>query len=161
MEVSLSSTSCIPLSSNLKHKHGLFHSQIPIPTASTKTRRTKPLSIVNASRQTLSSNWLVSPHDFSASTASPWLPRFEELDATNMLLRQRIIFLGSQVLSLSLYIYINILGWILLFSYFKNSLGLSGYVFKGNLQSCSCGFILKHAHNYMFDAVYFEKCLAC
>ncbi|KAG4922943.1 hypothetical protein JHK82_051919 [Glycine max] len=97
MEVSLSSTSCIPLSSKLKHKHGLFHSQIPIPTASTKTRRTKPLSIVNASRQTLSSNWLVSPHDFSASTASPWLPRFEELDATNMLLRQRIIFLGSQV----------------------------------------------------------------
>ncbi|KAL3525504.1 hypothetical protein ACH5RR_013876 [Cinchona calisaya] len=25
-----------------------------------------------------------------------WLPRFEELDTTNMLLRQRIIFLGSQ-----------------------------------------------------------------
>jgi ATP-dependent Clp protease protease subunit len=25
------------------------------------------------------------------------LPKFEELDTTNMLLRQRIIFLGSQV----------------------------------------------------------------
>ncbi|KAM1703077.1 hypothetical protein EV2_029109 [Malus domestica] len=44
-------------------------------------------------RLTLSSNW-----DFpSATTSAPRLPRFEELDTTNMLLRQRIIFLGSQV----------------------------------------------------------------
>ncbi|KNA19573.1 hypothetical protein SOVF_060310 [Spinacia oleracea] len=42
-------------------------------------------------RNTLSSNW-----EFSA-TAAPRLPRFEELDITNMLLRQRIIFLGSQI----------------------------------------------------------------
>lgn len=42
---------------------------------------------------TLSSNWLVS-HDLSAKTASPWLPKFEELDTTNMLLRQRIVFFG-------------------------------------------------------------------
>ncbi|XP_047153123.1 ATP-dependent Clp protease proteolytic subunit 3, chloroplastic [Vigna umbellata] len=97
MELSLSSTSCIPLRSKLKHKHALFDSQFPTSTASTKTRKTKPLFIVNASRPTLSSNWLVSPQDFSASTASPWLPRVEELDTTNMLLRQRIIFLGSQV----------------------------------------------------------------
>jgi len=114
MELSLSSTSCIPISSKLKHKHVLFHSQFPTSTASTKTRKTKPLFIVNASRPTLSSNWLVSPDDLSASTASPWLPRIEELDTTNMLLRQRIIFLGSQVLSLR----INIWGWILLFPYF-------------------------------------------
>nr|KYP64989.1 hypothetical protein KK1_019603 [Cajanus cajan] len=94
MEVSLSSTSCIPINSKLKLSHPLFHSQFPIHTASTKTTKTKPLFIVNASRQTLSSNWNVSQHHFSASTASPWLPRFEELDTTNMLLRQRIIFLG-------------------------------------------------------------------
>ncbi|KAM2719745.1 hypothetical protein EV2_041015 [Malus domestica] len=44
-------------------------------------------------RLTFSSNW-----DFpSATTSAPRLPRFEELDTTNMLLRQRIIFLGSQV----------------------------------------------------------------
>ncbi|KAL6130158.1 hypothetical protein ACLB2K_068539 [Fragaria x ananassa] len=47
-------------------------------------------------RPTLSTNW-----DFqfpSATAPSPTrVPRFEELDTTNMLLRQRIIFLGSQV----------------------------------------------------------------
>ncbi|XP_021755052.1 ATP-dependent Clp protease proteolytic subunit 3, chloroplastic-like [Chenopodium quinoa] len=42
-------------------------------------------------RNTLSSNW-----DVSAALA-PRLPRFEQLDITNMLLRQRIIFLGSQI----------------------------------------------------------------
>ncbi|CAI8613435.1 unnamed protein product [Vicia faba] len=97
MEVSLSST-CIPLSfkSNntfLKHNNtNLFHSQIPTLNLSTKHRTT----ISNAIKPTLSSNWLVS-HDLSAKTASPWLPKFEELDTTNMLLRQRIVFLGSQV----------------------------------------------------------------
>nr|AFK36040.1 unknown [Lotus japonicus] len=101
MELSLAST-CMPLSFKLKLNHDLFHSQIPILTASTKaTRRTttKPLFTVNASsttRQTLSSNWDL-PNDLSASTASPWLPKLEELDTTNMLLRQRIVFLGSQV----------------------------------------------------------------
>ncbi|KAM3286004.1 ATP-dependent Clp protease proteolytic subunit 3, chloroplastic [Capsicum baccatum] len=44
-------------------------------------------------RSTLSSNWDVS----SYSKAPSWMPRFEELDTTNMLLRQRIVFLGSQV----------------------------------------------------------------
>lgn len=143
MEVSLSSTSCIPLSAKLKHKHALFHSQFPTSTASTKTRRTKPLFIVNASRPTLSSNWLVSPHDLSATTSSAWLPRIEELDTTNMLLRQRIIFLGSQVL----YLRIKYLGWILLFHRVMNTLCLSDYVFKGNFWTCSCGFIPKDAHN--------------
>ncbi|XP_061338308.1 ATP-dependent Clp protease proteolytic subunit 3, chloroplastic [Gastrolobium bilobum] len=97
MELSLAST-CMPPSLKLKFNNGLFHSQIPIFTASTKSKRTKRMFIVNASttRHTLSSNWLVSP-DLSASTATPRLPRFEELDTTNMLLRQRIVFLGSQV----------------------------------------------------------------
>ncbi|KAK7340904.1 hypothetical protein VNO77_21621 [Canavalia gladiata] len=98
MEVSLASTSCMPLSFKLKlKKHSLFHSQIPILTASSNSRRTKPLFIVNSSRRTLSSNWVVSQSDVSASIASPWLPSFEDLDTTNMLLRQRIVFLGSQV----------------------------------------------------------------
>ncbi|CAJ2672415.1 unnamed protein product [Trifolium pratense] len=100
MEVSLAST-CMPLSFNsnkktlLKHNHNnnIFHSKIPTFKVSTK-----PLFIVKASnRPTLSSNWIVN-NDFSAAkTSSPWLPKFEELDTTNMLLRQRIVFLGSQV----------------------------------------------------------------
>ncbi|AES80636.1 putative endopeptidase Clp [Medicago truncatula] len=96
MEVSLVASTCLPLTFNsnkktlLNHNNNIFHSQIPF---STKQRTT----IVNSSiRPTLSSNWLVS-HDLSAKTASPWLPKFEELDTTNMLLRQRIVFLGSQV----------------------------------------------------------------
>ncbi|MCD7456398.1 ATP-dependent Clp protease proteolytic subunit 4 [Datura stramonium] len=47
----------------------------------------------STAKPTLSRNWDVS----SYSKAPSWLPRFEELDTTNMLLRQRIIFLGSQV----------------------------------------------------------------
>ena len=47
----------------------------------------------STTKPTLSRNWDVS----SYSKAPSWLPRFEELDTTNMLLRQRIIFLGSQV----------------------------------------------------------------
>ncbi|MQL78903.1 hypothetical protein Taro_011355 [Colocasia esculenta] len=43
-------------------------------------------------RRTLSAGW-----DLSATSAGPWMPRMEELDTTNMLLRQRIVFLGSQV----------------------------------------------------------------
>ncbi|KAE8708051.1 ATP-dependent Clp protease proteolytic subunit 1 [Hibiscus syriacus] len=47
-------------------------------------------------KATVSSDWDVS--GVSPLTSAPaWLPRFEELDTTNMLLRQRIIFLGSQV----------------------------------------------------------------
>ncbi|OMO73411.1 ClpP [Corchorus olitorius] len=47
---------------------------------------------------TLSSNWDVSDLSAVTSASAPaWFPRFEELDTTNMLLRQRIIFLGSQV----------------------------------------------------------------
>lgn len=50
-----------------------------------------------ALKQSLSSNW-----DVCNSAPPSWLPRFEELDTTNMLLRQRIIFLGTQV-SLSIF----------------------------------------------------------
>ena len=57
--------------------------------------------------QTLSSNWEI------AGTAAPYLPRFEELDTTNMLLRQRIIFLGSQVSFFSLMILFMFFCWFL------------------------------------------------
>jgi hypothetical protein len=36
------------------------------------------------------------------------LPKFEELDTTNMLLRQRIIFLGSQVFFFSFLFWIDV-----------------------------------------------------
>lgn len=55
-----------------------------------------------ALKQSLSSNWEVSNY-----AAPSWLPRFEELDTTNMLLRQRIIFLGTQVCPSSSFIAIN------------------------------------------------------
>ncbi|KAL0395894.1 UNVERIFIED_CONTAM: ATP-dependent Clp protease proteolytic subunit, chloroplastic [Sesamum calycinum] len=42
-------------------------------------------------------NSLLSKWEVSNYAAPSWLPRFEELDTTNMLLRQRIIFLGSQI----------------------------------------------------------------
>uniref|UniRef100_A0A5B7C7U5 ATP-dependent Clp protease proteolytic subunit n=1 Tax=Davidia involucrata TaxID=16924 RepID=A0A5B7C7U5_DAVIN len=76
------------------------HSLIPTTTTNMNSHgKRRPLSVKALKksfptiRQTLSSNWDVS--NFSASAT--WLPRFEELDTTNMLLRQRIIFLGSQV----------------------------------------------------------------
>lgn len=55
-----------------------------------------------ALKQSLSSEWEVSNY-----AAPSWLPRFEELDTTNMLLRQRIIFLGSQVCSFSFFLVMN------------------------------------------------------
>lgn len=64
-------------------------------------RRTKRVGVIKAlkssspTRQTLSSNWDF--HSATTTSSPPRLPRFEELDTTNMLLRQRIIFLGSQV----------------------------------------------------------------
>ncbi|XP_051126739.1 ATP-dependent Clp protease proteolytic subunit 3, chloroplastic [Andrographis paniculata] len=54
--------------------------------------RSKRSLSVKALQQSLSSNW-----DVSSYAAPSWLPRFEELDTTNMLLRQRIIFLGTQI----------------------------------------------------------------
>ncbi|KAG9449392.1 hypothetical protein H6P81_009357 [Aristolochia fimbriata] len=62
------------------------------PSAPGSLRR-RPMRIKSAAsfRQTLSSGW-----DLSYSSA-PSMRRLQEMDATNMLLRQRIIFLGSQV----------------------------------------------------------------
>ncbi|KAJ9173017.1 hypothetical protein P3X46_016195 [Hevea brasiliensis] len=86
--------------------HSFIHKQLvsPFITADDKatitSRRRKALAVkalnVGSRRQTLSTNWDVANLSSFASSA-PSLPRFEELDTTNMLLRQRIIFLGSQV----------------------------------------------------------------
>lgn len=65
------------------------------------SRRAKRVGVIKAlkssspTRQTLSSNWDF--HLATTTTSPPRVPRLEELDTTNMLLRQRIIFLGSQV----------------------------------------------------------------
>ena len=116
MEMSLSLTCATSPSNSMCFNHGVPHSQFPIVTiirknttgliSNIRKRSIKPISTIKAlksssSKQTLSTNWDVF-QDYSA-TSAPWLPRFEELDTTNMLLRQRILFLGSQVsLSLSL-----------------------------------------------------------
>ncbi|XP_031501113.1 ATP-dependent Clp protease proteolytic subunit 3, chloroplastic [Nymphaea colorata] len=47
------------------------------------------LKASSSTRSTLSSTWNL--------VGGPWMPRLEDLDTTNMLLRQRIVFLGSQV----------------------------------------------------------------
>ena len=68
------------------------------------SKRRKPICVkasessfdAKTTRQTLASNWDVEKFSAFANSA-PTLPKFEELDTTNMLLRQRIIFLGSQV----------------------------------------------------------------
>ncbi|KAF5749980.1 putative ATP-dependent Clp protease proteolytic subunit [Tripterygium wilfordii] len=92
-EISLSSYSSPMYFSN----QGRVHNQFLIP-CNTSRRRTKPISIKalksspTSRGQVLSSNW-----DVSGYSPSPLLPKFEELDTTNMLLRQRIVFLGSQV----------------------------------------------------------------
>jgi ATP-dependent Clp protease protease subunit len=105
MEMSL--TYAASPSKSMCFNHGVLHPQFPIVTINKNTttgiggrRRRKPVSTIKAlksssSKQTLSTNWDVSQD--SSVTSAPWLPRFEELDTTNMLLRQRIIFLGSQV----------------------------------------------------------------
>ncbi|PON47869.1 ATP-dependent Clp protease proteolytic subunit [Trema orientale] len=105
-------------SSSICLNHGVLRTLLPISTmeksfapsssncslgslSSTRGRRAIPairaLKTTPSSRGTLSSNWDVGPDCYSATSAPSWLPRFEELDTTNMLLRQRIIFLGSQV----------------------------------------------------------------
>ncbi|KDP22665.1 hypothetical protein JCGZ_02507 [Jatropha curcas] len=87
--------------------HSFIHKQFLLPSSTTtdgkaaiisKRRESISVKALNTSirRATLSSNWDVTNLSSFASSA-PTLPRFEELDTTNMLLRQRIIFLGSQV----------------------------------------------------------------
>ncbi|ESQ28697.1 hypothetical protein EUTSA_v10018911mg [Eutrema salsugineum] len=84
-----------PILSGKKLNFPNRHQRIP--------KRAKPICVrssINLSgpRQTLSSNWDVSSFSVDSLAQSPSrLPSFEELDTTNMLLRQRIVFLGSQV----------------------------------------------------------------
>ncbi|GAV75819.1 CLP_protease domain-containing protein [Cephalotus follicularis] len=81
----------------LVHKH--FNNTAAF-NSSSKRRKLVYVKALNSSSATtqgsqkLTSNWDMS--GLSATSAS-LLPRFEDLDTTNMLLRQRIIFLGSQV----------------------------------------------------------------
>ncbi|RWW88514.1 hypothetical protein BHE74_00002607, partial [Ensete ventricosum] len=83
--------------------HGfLFPSLSPRRLAVAPARKQTRLPLRSAAalgrRQTLSEGW-----DISGSVRGAFrMPRFEEMDTTNTLLRQRIVFLGSQVLSLSL-----------------------------------------------------------
>lgn len=106
----MSLTGAASPSRSMCFNHGVLHPQFPILTVKTNATglgngtgsgsRRKLLSTIKAlrsssSKQTLAGNWDIS-QDYSASS-SPWQPRFEELDTTNMLLRQRIVFLGSQV----------------------------------------------------------------
>ncbi|XP_006837173.2 ATP-dependent Clp protease proteolytic subunit 3, chloroplastic [Amborella trichopoda] len=59
-------------------------------TTSIKATLTTPAP--KGRRSTLSANW-----ELGISSGPTWMPRMDELDVTNMLLRQRIVFLGSQV----------------------------------------------------------------
>lgn len=83
--------------------HGfLFPSSSPRRLAVAPSRRQTraPLRAAAAlgRRRTLSEGW-----DLSGSVPGAFrMPRFEEMDTTNTLLRQRIVFLGSQVLRFSL-----------------------------------------------------------
>ncbi|MFQ6619436.1 hypothetical protein Gotur_000341 [Gossypium turneri] len=77
----------------LVNKNSLFTNKNRVKSTVKALRNSYP------KRATVSSNWNVSNLSplSSSSTTPTWFPRFEELDTTNMLLRQRIIFLGSQV----------------------------------------------------------------
>ncbi|KAK4426583.1 ATP-dependent Clp protease proteolytic subunit, chloroplastic [Sesamum alatum] len=84
---------------NLSQCHNSFRQFLPIISTSSSwasqnasSGRSKGSLRVKALNHSLSSEWEVSNY-----AAPSWLPRFEELDTTNMLLRQRIIFLGSQI----------------------------------------------------------------
>ncbi|XP_008786556.2 ATP-dependent Clp protease proteolytic subunit 3, chloroplastic-like [Phoenix dactylifera] len=92
------------LSSSLFFSHGLLFSSdshtrdaAAPPLAAAPLRRKAHQSVrapaMTGCRRTLSEGW-----DLSGLVArASWMPKFEELDTTNMLLRQRIVFLGSQV----------------------------------------------------------------
>lgn len=57
-----------------------------------KVQAVKPTGALSSSRGSLSASL-----DSVGTSSSVWMPRPEDLDTTNMLLRQRIVFLGSQV----------------------------------------------------------------
>lgn len=105
MEMSLTASSFSkPLffsNQSLSKTHFLTAANNTNTSTTIKTRRPTCIKAANSSpsiAQTLSTNWDVSNFAVNNNTSSPYLPKFEELDTTNMLLRQRIIFLGSQVI---------------------------------------------------------------
>ncbi|XP_021296809.1 ATP-dependent Clp protease proteolytic subunit 3, chloroplastic [Herrania umbratica] len=83
----------------VKPPPSLVNKQFLFPTKRReKTICVKALKSSYRKTATLSSNWDVSDLSALTSASAPAsFPRFEEFDTTNMLLRQRIIFLGSQV----------------------------------------------------------------
>ncbi|XP_020596200.1 ATP-dependent Clp protease proteolytic subunit 3, chloroplastic-like [Phalaenopsis equestris] len=93
------------VSSSKKSSPVLSHGLLPTPVSrnfhvaavASPLRSSRACRMVMASsavsRRTLSEGWDLS----AAASGSVWVRRFEELDTTNMLLRQRIVFLGSQV----------------------------------------------------------------
>ncbi|KAH9603571.1 hypothetical protein KSS87_007119 [Heliosperma pusillum] len=91
--LSCSSTPLSFFNNHLEFNH--LKPSIPSLNSWNQTKRTNlHIKAIKSSFQTptLSSNW-----EIEGTTSAPWLPKFEELDTTNMLLRQRIIFLGSQI----------------------------------------------------------------
>ncbi|XP_057970456.1 ATP-dependent Clp protease proteolytic subunit 3, chloroplastic [Malania oleifera] len=95
LTLAVSSTSPRPLGVNHGHFLSSQFQTNPSVSISPAVSRRKLLLVKASQRssaETLSANW-----DLSNYSAAPWLPKFEELDTTNMLLRQRIVFLGSQV----------------------------------------------------------------
>ncbi|XP_031253274.1 ATP-dependent Clp protease proteolytic subunit 3, chloroplastic [Pistacia vera] len=96
MEMSLTCAAAASVSkplcfSNQSHVKTHFHNKTKRPVF------VKALNSLSARGHILSTKWDLSNLSVANTTSAPWLPRFEELDTTNMLLRQRIIFLGSQV----------------------------------------------------------------
>lgn len=57
-----------------------------------RAQAVKPINALGSSRGSLSPSL-----DSVGASSNLWMPRPEDLDTTNMLLRQRIVFLGSQV----------------------------------------------------------------
>lgn len=176
MEVSLAYSGSP--SSSICLNHGVLRTHLPIstmeksfsPSSSSSSsnsigshgrRRAVPviraLKTTPSSRGTLSSNWDVSQDCFSATSAPSWLPRLEELDTTNMLLRQRIIFLGSQVISLNKGVFYFYCFYYFLHYYFKDFVTVFIHLFsklnseKFNLSSLS--FSLFDLHSGLF--IYF------
>ncbi|KAK8938878.1 hypothetical protein KSP39_PZI011634 [Platanthera zijinensis] len=70
---------------------------LPAATATPLSRRGRASGVFMASsavgRRILSDGWNL----YTSVSGPAWLPRLDDLDTTNMLLKQRIVFLGSQV----------------------------------------------------------------
>lgn len=153
-----------------RFNHGVFTSHFTVSTpfnhshgansSSNAFRIRKSVPVVKASlnssslRHTLSGNWDVLDN-YSASSA-PSLARFEELDTTNMLLRQRIIFLGSQAISRTISWFLNYfvllcgVCWILS----RFFIGLNCWVLVFVSQFCWIGIFLFGWFGELFELVF-------